>query len=312
VTIMEDEVDSGIVLEWEAADRHLVIRDVTTDAEFRQVEDIQREAWGFRDLDVVPWAHIIAAKWAGGIILGAFDGERMAGFVYGFPAFESGRQSLHSHMLAVRPESRNLKAGIKLKLAQRLKAIAMGVQEITWTFDPLQSLNAHLNFTKLGVVSNRYLVNFYGEETSSPLHRGVGTDRLWVRWLLGDERVKSRAESAEAQRGPQDASPPGVDLDPGLLEEPGPLLLGTAGDKWEKLPHADPDADSAEYSGYLIEIPADIALLKDQNIEWARNWRMKVQGWFLSSFERGFQASDFVTVTSTIGPRRLYLLNKIK
>ena len=67
----------------------------------------------------------------------------------------------------------------------------MGVHEMTWTFDPLQSRNAHFNFAKLGVVSETYKVDFYGPETSSMLHRN-GTDRLWVRWLLDSRRVRDR------------------------------------------------------------------------------------------------------------------------
>ena len=160
--------------------------------EYHAVEDLQKEAWGFNDLDIVPAATLVATQWAGGMVLGAFDGNLMIGFAYGFPAYEDGRASMHSHMLAVKPEYRNAQAGFNLKLAQRDFVLSKGLDEITWTFDPLQSLNAHLNFAKLGVISKRYIVNFYGESTSSPLHQGFGTDRLWVRWLLESDRVKRR------------------------------------------------------------------------------------------------------------------------
>ncbi|HTG85512.1 MAG TPA: hypothetical protein VL907_00700, partial [Pyrinomonadaceae bacterium] len=79
--------------------------------------------------------------------------------------------------------------GYMLKLAQRDAALALGVKRITWTFDPLQSRNAHLNFGKLGVTADRYLINYYGE-TSSFLHQS-GTDRLWVTWQLDRERVEN-------------------------------------------------------------------------------------------------------------------------
>ena len=103
-------------------------------------------------------------------------------------------------MLAVRPEYRNSNLGYRLKLAQRERALASGLTRMTWTFDPLQSLNAHFNFAKLGVVSDRYEVNFYGEETSSFLHR-TGTDRLWVSWPLDSFRVTRRVEGmAETRR----------------------------------------------------------------------------------------------------------------
>ena len=180
------------MFEWVAEGKRLHIREAESEAEFHAIEEIQREAWGFSDLDIVPAATIIATHHAGGIVVGAFDEDYMIGFAYGFPAFEANRASIHSHMLAVRPRYRNAQAGFRLKLAQRDLTIAKGLDEVTWTFDPLQSLNAHLNFAKLGVISRRYIVNFYGEETSSPLHQGFGTDRLWVRWLITSDRVSER------------------------------------------------------------------------------------------------------------------------
>jgi predicted GNAT superfamily acetyltransferase len=92
-------------------------------------------------------------------------------------------------MLAVKTEYRNLDLGRRLKLAQREHVLAQGIELITWTFDPLQSLNAHFNFNKLGVVADRYLPDFYGDDAASFLHQ-TGTDRLWVSWLVSTERVK--------------------------------------------------------------------------------------------------------------------------
>src|SRR5215470_12464889 len=77
------------ILEWEAAGRRFSIREVSSMEEFHAVEEIQSEAWGFSELDVVPMGQLVAAKWAGGPVLGAFEGPRMIGFAYGFPAFIS-------------------------------------------------------------------------------------------------------------------------------------------------------------------------------------------------------------------------------
>jgi chorismate synthase len=167
----------------------ITIRQIDDVAEMRAVEDLQKEVWGIPDLDVVPLTQLVAAKEAGGTLIGAFDDEALVGFVYGFPSFEFGRHAHHSHMLAVKPEYRNLDLGRRLKLAQREYVIAQGIDLITWTFDPLQSLNAHFNFNKLGVVADRYLPDFYGDEPASFLHQ-TGTDRLWVSWLISTERVK--------------------------------------------------------------------------------------------------------------------------
>ena len=170
---------------------NISIRQIESFAELRAVEELQKEVWGVPDLDVVPLTHLIAAKAAGGVLLGAFDRTTLVGFVYGFVAEEDGEMAHHSHMLAVKHAYRNFNLGYKLKLAQREEVLAQGINLITWTFDPLQSLNAHFNFTKLGVISDRYFINFYGEEAASFLHQ-FGTDRFWVKWLLTSDRVVQR------------------------------------------------------------------------------------------------------------------------
>src|SRR5215213_6437534 len=173
---------------------NITIRQIDTLTELRAVEELQKEVWGIPDLDVVPLTHLIAAKAAGGVLLGAFDRETLVGFVYGFLGLEDGEMAHHSHMLAVKPAYRNFNLGYRLKLAQREAVLAQGVNVITWTFDPLQSLNAYFNFNKLGVLADRYLINFYGEEAASFLHQS-GTDRLWVKWLLTSERVIQRLDN---------------------------------------------------------------------------------------------------------------------
>ena len=165
----------------------VTIRHIDNVADIRAVEQLQKEVWGIPDLDVVPLTQLVAAKEAGGTLIGAFDDDVLVGFVYGFASFEFGKHAHHSHMLAVKPEYRNHDLGRRLKLAQREQVIAQGIDLITWTFDPLQSLNAHFNFNKLGVVADRYLPDFYGDEPASFLHQ-TGTDRLWVSWFVSESR----------------------------------------------------------------------------------------------------------------------------
>src|SRR3977135_2331270 len=154
----------------------LIIRDITEISEMREVEQLQKDVWGVADREIFPALALVPVIELGGILLGAFVDDRMAGFVVGLPGLEKKRVILHSDMLAVRPEYRSAGLGYKLKLAQRERALANGIDTITWTFDPLESLNAYLNVAKLGVIADRYRVNYYGETTSF-LH-SVGTDRL--------------------------------------------------------------------------------------------------------------------------------------
>jgi len=167
----------------------VTIQPIDDVANMRAVEELQKEVWGIPDIEVVPVTQLVAAKEAGGTLIGAYDADVLVGFVYGFPSFEYGQAAHHSHMLAVKTAYRNFDLGRRLKLAQREHVMAQGVAVMTWTFDPLQSLNAHFNFRKLGVVADRYLPDFYGAEAASFLHQ-TGTDRLWVSWWLTSDHVK--------------------------------------------------------------------------------------------------------------------------
>lgn len=288
------------MFEWKIDDRNFFIRDVTGEAEHHAIEDLQKEAWQFSDLDTVPAATLIATQHAGGIVLGAFEGRKMIGFAYAFPAFEDGRASMHSHMLAVKPEYRNCHAGFYLKLAQRERALERGLDEITWTFDPLQSLNAHLNFAKLGVISNRYIPNFYGEATSSPLHSGFGTDRLWVRWLLNSDRVKRCASLDASKRAGKlllESSDAAAVIGSALIYGEGSRpMLG--------------DFSSLSASCCTIEIPHNINVLKEGEPGLGVEWREATRAAFLAALDDGFLVEHFVRVEVEASPRWFYLLNK--
>jgi chorismate synthase len=243
----------------------IVIRDIETLDEMHEVEELQREIWGVSDLDVYPALALRPQKEVGAILMGAFVEGRMVGFVFGFPGILNGETIIHSDMLGVLDEYRSQSLGYLLKRAQRDAALARGITKITWTYDPLQSRNAHLNFGKLGVIADRYLVNYYGE-TSSFLHRS-GTDRLWVTWLLDSERVGSKIERQETQTKP--------DLDlPALVRvsENGEPVVDTEL-KGEKL---------------IIEIPGEIN---------AELWREPTRAAFTTALSAGYIVSDFFFMT---------------
>ncbi|HET6978834.1 MAG TPA: GNAT family N-acetyltransferase [Pyrinomonadaceae bacterium] len=164
----------------------IVIRDIETLDEMHEVEQLQREIWGVEDLEIYPALALKPQKEVGATLIGAFAEGRMVGFVFGFPGILDGETIIHSDMLGISPAYRSNNLGYLLKQAQRDAALALGVKRITWTFDPLQSRNAHFNFSKLGVIADRYYIDYYGVTTSF-LHR-FGTDRLWVTWLLDNER----------------------------------------------------------------------------------------------------------------------------
>ncbi len=233
------------------------IRDIDSLDEMHEVEQLQREIWGVEDLEIYPALALKPQKDVGATLIGAFAEGRMVGFVFGFPGILNGETIIHSDMLGISPAYRSNNLGYLLKRAQRDAAIALGVKRITWTFDPLQSRNAHFNFNKLGVIADRYYVDYYGV-TSSFLHR-YGTDRLWVTWLLDDESVKPE--------------PAGIETLPHLVR---------VGEHIEPIVNTDPITSSE----VVIEIPRELT-------EHHKLWRMATRDAFTRALEKGFIVRGF-------------------
>ncbi len=149
---------------------------------------LQREIWGEADLEVEPSTLFVVAAHTGGQVLGAFDGEKLVGYTLAVAGVRHGVPYLHSHMTGVLRDYRDHGVGRLLKLYQREEALGRGIRLIEWTFDPLEPRNAHFNLNRLGAISRQYLANLYGV-TTSPLHRGMPTDRLVAEWMLDSPRV---------------------------------------------------------------------------------------------------------------------------
>lgn len=282
----------------------ITIRDLKTFEDLQKAEALEREVWGLADLDVLPPTMAVATKEAGGVWVGAFDGAELVGFAFGFLGLENGQLMVHSHMLAVRESYRDVDLGYKLKLAQRERVLALRIHdsrindcrisEMTWTFDPLQSKNAHLNFGKLGVVSDKYKIDFYGAETSSVLHRN-GTDRLWVKWPLASRRVRDRLQGKENRMELVDT-----------LSRLTPLILFNGDGKPAK---SDLSVALARQR-IAIEIPSDIGFIEQKDPALAREWRQATRWAFTEALRAGFFVAEFCrTIRGKQGPGA-YLLEK--
>ncbi len=167
-------------------------------AEFEQCVAVQKSVWGFADADLIPLRFFVVAAKIEGQVIGAFDASgQMAGFCLAVPALRGSTVYLHSHMLAVLPAFRRSGLGRRLKLEQRRDALERGIRLIEWTFDPLEWKNARFNLNRLGAIARRYVPNQYGI-SSSPLHRGLPTDRLVVEWWLDSPCVATLAQGGTA------------------------------------------------------------------------------------------------------------------
>lgn len=274
--------------------KNIIIRDLSSIEDLKRVREVEREVWGLPEGDAIPLLLAIAERAAGNMFIGAFDQKKMVGFAFAFFGREHGQITIHSHMVAVLEPYRQLDVGFRLKLAQRERTLALGVREMTWTYDPLQSRNAHFNLAKLGVVSDTYKPDFYGPESSSVLHQN-GTDRLWVRWLLTSRRVRDRISGKDGRAEAIDA-----------LRHLAPLVRFNGDGR----PARAELKEALARERVKIEIPGDILQVEHSDMGLAREWRAATRWAFTESLKAGFFVSEYCrSVRGQQGPGA-YLLQK--
>lgn len=269
----------------------LVVREVVDTEDLHECEAIQVEAWGYGDLETVPASQLRAVQQAAGMVLGAYRGDLMVGFAYGFLARDLERMQradegdndpravgLHSHLVAVRPGLQGTGVGRSLKWGQRQWCLERGLEWMHWTFDPLQVKNARLNLHHLGGSSRTYLVDFYGV-ISGPLSGDQATDRLLLEWDLRSPAVVERATRFVSGQPPEDVPRP-----------PGHHLLALA-------PDGSPDVRDLPTSTppdvLMVDAPHDITRLFHEEPDRAASWRLAVRDAMVAALGRGYRVTSF-------------------
>jgi predicted GNAT superfamily acetyltransferase len=264
------------------------IRLLEKPADFEGCVEIQRRIWNHPDLDLTPVHSFCASVETGGIVLGAFAGRLLAGYVFSFPAVVHGRPAQHSHHLAVRTEYQGHGLGKTLKWAQREEVLRRGCTLITWTYDPLQARNANLNLHTLGASGQTYIEDLYGPTPALRLEEGVPTDRLLMEWPIASARVVRRRGGT-----------------PAVLD---PALWPKAVERRAEGFYPDIRPKRPQYRGtgkrILIEIPPSIRDLQGRSGLIAA-WQKAIRSAFLHYFGAGFRLDDF-----SFGERCFYVLEK--
>jgi predicted GNAT superfamily acetyltransferase len=131
-------------------------------------------------------------------------------------------------------------------------------------------MNAHLNFSKIGVVAEEYEVNVYGNSTS-PLHRGNPTDRLVAEWWIDAPRPERvHASNAVAVN---------------RLESGGPQA------PWATCIDVDLTCKEERVS---IDIPIGFGAMLAQAPDLALAWRMATRDLFIAYLSSGYRVVDFL------------------
>lgn len=265
------------------------IRQPTMIDEFRACHAVQEQAWAFPELLVVPYSQLMTIHRNGGLVLCAFDGTAVVGFVYGF----LGRRAqdkvyLFSQRLGVLPSHQGKGIGARLKWAQRAWALRQGLDRIVWTYDPLEAPNAQLNIAKLGGIARHYERDAYGQRDGAE-GKDLPTDRLLLEWELLSERVLARLEPGW--------SPPSAQ---GFLAQAGHPLNAVSWDL-QGLAHCERRDLSRVGSLLLLEVPANWRDLCQADAILARDWHANAglalehyleQGYALTGYAQGHVAGQ--------------------
>ncbi|HEY9422907.1 MAG TPA: GNAT family N-acetyltransferase [Thermoanaerobaculia bacterium] len=247
----------------------VTFRSLSSLADYEACLELQRLTWGRDFSDAVPLSILKVTQKAGGIVAGAFSpAGDMLGFVYGLAGLEEGRPFHWSHMLAVNPVARDLGLGTRLKLFQREILLPQGIDEVRWTYDPLESRNAHLNLNHLGAGIAEYVEDMYAGEMGSELARGIGTDRFIVSWRIASDRVTRALEDRRA---------------------------GEA-DRFQGAPVVNPGAridDLPAVPKVQVQVPENIQALKAESPEKAMAWRESTRRAFQSYLGQGYRVEVF-------------------
>jgi predicted GNAT superfamily acetyltransferase len=256
----------------------MTIRPLHTIPEIREVIALEQEIWGASiPEDAVGVPMFVATLKRGAILLGAYEADRLIGFVYSFPGLKDGRLMHWSHMLGVRPECRAMGAGRELKLEQRRRCLATGIDLMEWTFDPLVAVNAHLNVRRLGVVVDEYVADAYGD-SASPLHRGAPTDRFIAQWWMRSPRVEAVLGGPPPAR---DAADFGAAPCVNRVERRGDWLACAGHDLARREP------------ALAVVVPPRFTDMLAQQPEEAHAWRLASREIFTAYLSRGYQVVDF-------------------
>lgn len=263
----------GLISSTVAIGGAITIRRLTAVEEYRECEKLQERIWGPSDIGGNHIVAMLTAQENGGHVLGAFaESGEFAGFVYSFVGLGPRQHLRHcSIMVAVDPKYRGQGIGYQLKQAQRQVSLDQGIELVTWTFDPLQRVNAALNIRRLGGIARTYRVDLYGGFDG--LNFGLETDRMIIEWWL-----------RRHPRPPHWSEP--------RMAVPVNQVIADERTGMPRIVSTDHDVDSDDL---FLAIPPSLLELKRADLALAQEWRALTRALFLDYLGRGYVVVDFVT-----------------
>ncbi|MCH5586675.1 GNAT family N-acetyltransferase [Shimazuella sp. AN120528] len=260
-----------------------VIKRIHTYGELKEVASIRRELWpndGEVALD-----HMKFISDHGGIILGAYRDNQMVGYVYSFPGYRPNKVYLILQNIGVLPAYQHQKIGESLMQYLKEEARSLGYQEIIWTYEPLESVNAYIYLHKMGAVSSEYLKNCYEDDEN-----GLSVDRFLTRLDLTDP----------------DQEP--LDIPVGLIEQS--YKIDHNMDNHDLSQVELNFADLEKYPYVLIPVPSHLQSIRFRTE--LHRWRTLTRSLFFQFFKHGWEVFDLIKNERSDSSIHYYVARKAK
>ncbi|AXI08615.1 GNAT family N-acetyltransferase [Oceanobacillus zhaokaii] len=246
---------------------NIEIRPLETMDELIEMQKVEESVW---QADSIPVHQTYTVLNNGGIILGAFDQNKMIGFLYSFAGFDGKSAYLCSHELGILPAYRKGGLGERMKQMQADLAKEAGYEIITWTFDPLESVNAYLNLHKLGAEGVLYKENYYGV-MEDELNQGLPSDRIHIKWKINQRNIVRDLSIQQSQ-----------------------VLLEKKQDGSPQITDVFDCMENQSNTVWYMAFPEDFQTLKSENIALAKTWRFATRTIFEALFADGYKAVDII------------------
>ncbi len=283
---------------------NIQIRKLTEMEDVNLVLELMQNVWQMHEREIVSSFEMKAVTQFG-VLLGAYDEDKNSkkpiGFIYAFNKFPDIH---YSHMMGIDPVYQNKNIGYLLKKIHRELALQEknpAISSIEWTVDPLLSMNANLNFRKLGVICNTYHENFYGLPVSVGIYPSLPTDRILVSWLIRSSRVEKRYNKNYTGELPWNSA--------SKLNNSIPTITHFTNSSTLLLPPSKQDlSELGNPELFALEIPDKYTELSREYFDWALDWRIATRSIFTNLFSNNYYLVDFITFKEQNNTRRNFYI----
>jgi predicted GNAT superfamily acetyltransferase len=148
----------------------------------------------------------------------------------------------------------------------------------------------------LGARPDRYYPHYYGQ-LADAVNEGLKTDRVRAVWSIASPDVEERMAGHY----------PSADDDRARWTTSSAIVETEQGESGIRLPTAVGEPTGA---GAHLEIPFDLALVREHEPKGLRRWRQAVRDAFRAATDLGYRVDDFSVISAEHERRGFYFLRK--